>query len=193
MNDSSPAPAALADTDPARDDRRPPDPVPDRRRRRARRARAPGRRPGARSANAPSIRPRRPSCWARPRPRRRCSPATPRSRAGCPCNCAATAPCAPCSPNAPRPAPCAASPSWPRKAARSRATCAELGPGRGPGDHHREPAGRRPHRRDPTSATRAWWRWTSDSLSGAFEDYFRQSEQLPTRLLLAADDARPPA
>lgn len=29
----------------------------------------------------------------------------------------------------------------------------------------------------------------SDSLSGAFEDYFRQSEQLPTRLLLAADDA----
>lgn len=27
----------------------------------------------------------------------------------------------------------------------------------------------------------------SDSLSGAFEDYFRQSEQLPTRLLLAAD------
>jgi molecular chaperone Hsp33 len=28
----------------------------------------------------------------------------------------------------------------------------------------------------------------SDSLSGAFEGYFRQSEQLPTRLLLAADD-----
>ena len=27
----------------------------------------------------------------------------------------------------------------------------------------------------------------SDSLAGAFEDYFRQSEQLPTRLLLAAD------
>lgn len=27
----------------------------------------------------------------------------------------------------------------------------------------------------------------SDSLSGAFEDYFRQSEQLPTRLLLATD------
>lgn len=27
----------------------------------------------------------------------------------------------------------------------------------------------------------------ADSLSGAFEDYFRQSEQLPTRLLLAAD------
>jgi len=30
----------------------------------------------------------------------------------------------------------------------------------------------------------------ADSLSGAFEDYFRQSEQLPTRLLLAADDRR---
>ncbi len=30
----------------------------------------------------------------------------------------------------------------------------------------------------------------SDSLSGAFEDYFRQSEQLPTRLLLAADGDR---
>jgi molecular chaperone Hsp33 len=30
----------------------------------------------------------------------------------------------------------------------------------------------------------------SDSLAGAFEDYFRQSEQLPTRLLLAADDGR---
>lgn len=30
----------------------------------------------------------------------------------------------------------------------------------------------------------------SDSLAGAFEDYFRQSEQLPTRLLLAADDSR---
>ena len=30
----------------------------------------------------------------------------------------------------------------------------------------------------------------SDSLSGAFEDYFRQSEQLPTRLLLAADGER---
>lgn len=30
----------------------------------------------------------------------------------------------------------------------------------------------------------------SDSLSGAFEDYFRQSEQLPTRLLLAADGQR---
>ncbi|MBP6798630.1 MAG: Hsp33 family molecular chaperone HslO [Luteimonas sp.] len=28
----------------------------------------------------------------------------------------------------------------------------------------------------------------ADSLSGAFEDYFRQSEQLPTRLLLAADE-----
>lgn len=27
----------------------------------------------------------------------------------------------------------------------------------------------------------------SDSLAGAFEDYFRQSEQLPTRILLAAD------
>ncbi|MDQ2702615.1 MAG: Hsp33 family molecular chaperone HslO [Pseudomonadota bacterium] len=30
----------------------------------------------------------------------------------------------------------------------------------------------------------------SDSLAGAFEGYFRQSEQLPTRLLLAADDTR---
>ena len=30
----------------------------------------------------------------------------------------------------------------------------------------------------------------ADALSGAFEDYFRQSEQLPTRLLLAADDER---
>lgn len=29
----------------------------------------------------------------------------------------------------------------------------------------------------------------SDSLSGAFEDYFLQSEQLPTRILLAADDS----
>ena len=28
----------------------------------------------------------------------------------------------------------------------------------------------------------------SDSLAGAFEDYFRQSEQLPTRILLAADE-----
>ena len=28
----------------------------------------------------------------------------------------------------------------------------------------------------------------SDSLAGAFEDYFRRSEQLPTRLLLAADE-----
>lgn len=30
----------------------------------------------------------------------------------------------------------------------------------------------------------------SESLAGAFEDYFRQSEQLPTRLLLAADASR---
>jgi molecular chaperone Hsp33 len=30
----------------------------------------------------------------------------------------------------------------------------------------------------------------ADSLAGAFEGYFRQSEQLPTRLLLAADDTR---
>jgi molecular chaperone Hsp33 len=30
----------------------------------------------------------------------------------------------------------------------------------------------------------------SDSLAGAFEDYFRQSEQLPTRILLAADGQR---
>jgi molecular chaperone Hsp33 len=30
----------------------------------------------------------------------------------------------------------------------------------------------------------------SDSLAGAFEDYFRQSEQLPTRLLLASDGER---
>ena len=30
----------------------------------------------------------------------------------------------------------------------------------------------------------------ADSLAGAFEDYFRQSEQLPTRLLLAADSER---
>lgn len=30
----------------------------------------------------------------------------------------------------------------------------------------------------------------SDSLAGALEDYFRQSEQLPTRLLLAADGTR---
>jgi molecular chaperone Hsp33 len=29
---------------------------------------------------------------------------------------------------------------------------------------------------------------SADSLAGAFEDYFRQSEQLPTRLLLAADE-----
>jgi molecular chaperone Hsp33 len=29
----------------------------------------------------------------------------------------------------------------------------------------------------------------SDSLAGAFEDYFRRSEQLPTRLLLAADES----
>jgi molecular chaperone Hsp33 len=28
----------------------------------------------------------------------------------------------------------------------------------------------------------------SDSLAGAFEDYFRQSEQLPTRLMLVADE-----
>jgi molecular chaperone Hsp33 len=31
---------------------------------------------------------------------------------------------------------------------------------------------------------------SSDTLAGAFEDYFRQSEQLPTRLLLAADGRR---
>lgn len=30
----------------------------------------------------------------------------------------------------------------------------------------------------------------ADSLAGAFEGYFRQSEQLPTRILLAADDSR---
>lgn len=30
----------------------------------------------------------------------------------------------------------------------------------------------------------------ADTLAGAFEDYFRQSEQLPTRLLLAASDTR---
>lgn len=30
----------------------------------------------------------------------------------------------------------------------------------------------------------------ADSLSGAFEDYFRQSEQLPTRVLLAVDGER---
>ena len=30
----------------------------------------------------------------------------------------------------------------------------------------------------------------ADSLAGAFEDYFRQSEQLPTRLLLAAEPGR---
>lgn len=30
----------------------------------------------------------------------------------------------------------------------------------------------------------------ADSLSGAFEDYFRQSEQLPTRVLLAVDGGR---
>lgn len=30
----------------------------------------------------------------------------------------------------------------------------------------------------------------ADSLAGAFEAYFRQSEQLPTRILLAADDSR---
>jgi molecular chaperone Hsp33 len=30
----------------------------------------------------------------------------------------------------------------------------------------------------------------SDSLAGAFEDYFRQSEQLPTRLLLVSDGDR---
>src|SRR5690606_857204 len=30
----------------------------------------------------------------------------------------------------------------------------------------------------------------ADSLAGAFEDYFRQSEQLPTRLLLASDGER---
>lgn len=30
----------------------------------------------------------------------------------------------------------------------------------------------------------------ADSLAGAFEGYFRQSEQLPTRLLLVADDTR---
>ena len=62
----------------------------------------------------------------------------------------------------------------------------ELGPGamlaitiENPVAHRREPA--RYQGLVPLEA---------DSLAGAFEDYFRQSEQLPTRLLLAADDRR---
>lgn len=49
---------------------------------------------------------------------------------------------------------------------------------------------------NPSSAGREPMRYQgmvaleSDSLAGAFEDYFRQSEQLPTRLLLAADGER---
>ena len=38
-------------------------------------------------------------------------------------------------------------------------------------------------------ATRAWWP-RRRSLAAAFEDYFAQSEQLPTRVLLAADGER---
>ncbi|TKR30844.1 Hsp33 family molecular chaperone HslO [Luteimonas gilva] len=43
-----------------------------------------------------------------------------------------------------------------------------------------------PHGRDPTRY-QGLVPIESESLAGAFEDYFRQSEQLPTRLLLAAD------
>lgn len=43
-----------------------------------------------------------------------------------------------------------------------------------------------PHGRDP-NRYQGLVGLTADTLSGAFEDYFRQSEQLPTRLLLAAD------
>lgn len=45
-----------------------------------------------------------------------------------------------------------------------------------------------PHGRDPTRY-QGLVPIESESLAGAFEDYFRQSEQLPTRLLLAADEA----
>ncbi len=44
-----------------------------------------------------------------------------------------------------------------------------------------------PHGRDPTRY-QGLVPIESESLAGAFEDYFRQSEQLPTRLLLAADE-----
>ena len=43
-----------------------------------------------------------------------------------------------------------------------------------------------PHGRDPTRY-QGLVPIEAESLAGAFEDYFRQSEQLPTRLLLAAD------
>lgn len=46
-----------------------------------------------------------------------------------------------------------------------------------------------PHGRDP-ARYQGLVPIETESLAGAFEDYFRQSEQLPTRLLLAADSER---
>lgn len=46
-----------------------------------------------------------------------------------------------------------------------------------------------PHGRDP-ARYQGLVPIETESLAGAFEDYFRQSEQLPTRLLLAADGER---
>ena len=166
------------------DDRRPADPIPDRRRRRARRTRAPARH------LAPDPRPRRvparppPNCSAKPPPPRRCSPATPRSTAACrvqlrghgalrtlfaECTAAGTL---------------RGIAQFAEEAKSSARPDATSGPDAVLAITIENPLRRRPraHR-----ATRAWSRW-SRTPCGAFEDYFRQSEQLPTRLLLAADE-----
>ncbi len=99
----------------------------------------------------------------------------------CRSSCVAAPPCAPCSPNAPPPVPCAASPS--QRGADAPRDLSSLGDDallaitiENPGLDLREP-----QRYQSLVAL------TAPELDEAFEDYFRQSEQLPTRLLLAAD------
>lgn len=138
--------------------------------------------PGRKSCPTRRTRTPLPNCSAKPASLRHCSPATPRSTAACRCSCAAAPRCAPCSPNAP---PCGtlrgiAQLSEGADAPRDLSSLGDdailaitiENPGLDP---------REPQRYQSLVALAA------PELDEAFEDYFRQSEQLPTRLLLAAD------
>ncbi len=123
--------------------------------------------------HASRIIPRRPpNCWARPHGRGR-AVHRPRQGRRPPVGAAAQprAPSAPCSPNAPPPAPCAASSSWPGRCD-AVARPARTRRRRRARDHHREPAPRPPVPAEPMRY-QGLVALESDHLAGAFEDYFR--------------------
>ena len=134
--------------------------------------------PARRSATRWARQWRPPCCWPRPSS----------SKACCPCNCRATAPCICCWRNAPA---ASASADW-----RVTATLRRPARARVPGTASRRSDRHRQSHRDPGNRRRraALSRHRAHRAANAWREslqvYFENSEQLPTRLWLHADACR---